>query len=279
MTEIANRTTLITGGAQGIGLGMARAFAKAGARLALIDIDDVALTAARKELSLLTDLRTYALDVRDREGYELVAQEVEVSLGQVTILCNNAGVAPGRTMIRDMSYPTWDWALGINLGGVVNGIQTFVPGMIGGGGGHIVNTASAAGVVVPGPAAGGGSGYLYHTAKYAVVGLSESLRNELAEFSIGVSVLCPGAVATDILDNTLGTRPSNVARPIDEIWRQRRASIARGLHPDAVGQLVVEAVQENRLYIHTDRTVEDFVRARAETIVAAMPQHEVDQKT
>jgi NAD(P)-dependent dehydrogenase (short-subunit alcohol dehydrogenase family) len=197
MDRIEGRTAFITGGARGIGLGIARAFAREGTKLALVDIDEAALNAARTELGVRTSVETFVLDVRDREAYARVADEVEARLGPVSILCNNAGVAASAD-VAHMTYELWDWVMGINLNGVINGIQTLVPRMIEHKiPAHIVNTASGAGLIAE------GSGLQYATSKFAVVGLSEGLRWELERFGIGVSVLCPGPVATSIIPNTL----------------------------------------------------------------------------
>ena len=268
MVDIEGRTAFVTGGAQGIGLGMARALARAGARVALADIDEAALERAVDELSADTAAVGLLLDVRDRDAFGVVADEAERALGPVTLLFNNAGVA-GRAPVHEMSYEMWDWVLGINLGGVVNGTQTFLPRMLQRGPGHIVNTASGAGLGIPVP--GGGAGYLYHASKYAVVGMSESLRGELAPLGIGVSVLCPGPVATNIQDTTPRTRPPGGARPADESVRARKALLAKGADPDVVGEHVVAAICADRLYIHTDRIMERSVRARTEEILSSMP--------
>jgi len=150
VNDIAGRTAFITGGANGIGLGIARAFARAGANLALADVDAAALGAAKAELAKDTPVETFVLDVRDRDAYVRAADETEARLGPVSLLFNNAGVALS-IPAEQMSYETWDFALGVKLDGVVNGIQTFLPRMLARaaqlGGGHIVNTAS--GWVVP----------------------------------------------------------------------------------------------------------------------------------
>jgi len=202
MESLAGRTAFITGGAQGIGLGIARELARNGVSLALADVNRTALDAAVTELSSTTDVLAVELDVRDRDRYAQVADEVEARLGDVSLLFNNAGVAGG-VPIAELGYDDWDWMLGINLHGVVNGIQTFLPRMIErGGDAHIVNTASGAGLVEA------GAGVLYTTSKFAVVGMSESLRSELADRGIGVSVLCPGPVATDIVSNSVSLGPA-----------------------------------------------------------------------
>ena len=268
MTDVAGRTAFITGAANGIGLGIARAFARAGARLALADVDAAALGAAKSELAKETSVETFVLDVRDREGYRRAADAAESRLGPVSLLCNNAGVALA-VPVEQMSYETWDFALGVNLGGVVNGLQTFLPRMLARtkelSGGHVVNTASGAGLVAP------GAGFLYHAAKFAVVGLSESLRFELGGGGIGVSVLCPGPVATRILHHTMRTQPASAPRPAEAMVAAVDAFLGGGVAPDAVGEMVLRGVLDNALYIHTDRIVEAPLQARARALLDALP--------
>ena len=259
-----------TGGARGIGLGIARAFARAGAKLALADIDQASLATAKSELSDLTPVETFILDVRDRSAYARVADETESRLGSVSILCNNAGVAGGRHVTR-LTYEDWDWVIGINLTGVINGVQTFLPRMLKrGGGGHIVNTASGAGLAAT------SAGLLYTTSKFAVVGLSESLRLELEPFKIGVSVLCPGPVNTKIISNSNDTRPSSSATVEEtKMWEsaitQANAFLAAGADPNEVGEMVLAAVKTDRLYIHTDRIMAGLIEARAKALLEALP--------
>jgi NAD(P)-dependent dehydrogenase (short-subunit alcohol dehydrogenase family) len=271
MERIEGKTAFITGGARGIGLGIARAFAREGAKLILVDIDEAALKAARAELSERTSVETFALDVRDREAYARVADEAEARLGPVSILCNNAGVAGGAG-VTHMTYAHWDWVMGINLNGVINGVQTFVPRMIKRKtAAHIVNTASGAGLVA-------GVGLLYNTSKFAVVGLSEALRGELEPFGIGVSVLCPGPVATSILQNTLAFpgRPQIALTP-EEVEMSEKTNklvsdyLSKGVPPDEVGRMVLAGVKANRLYILTDRVIGSFITARTKAILDAMP--------
>jgi NAD(P)-dependent dehydrogenase (short-subunit alcohol dehydrogenase family) len=265
MEEISGRTAFITGGANGIGLGIARAFARAGAQLALADVDGAALDAAKRELSAQAKVETFVLDVRDRAGFARAADEVEARLGPVSLLFNNAGIALA-IPAQQMTYETWDYALGVNLGGVVNGLQTFVPRMLArGAGGHVVNTASGAGLAAP------GSGFLYHTAKFAVVGMSESLRFELAGAGIGVSVLCPGPVATKILHHTLRTQPASAPRLDAQMVQAVDAFLNSGVTPEAVGEMVLRAVRENALYIHTDRIMELPIQARTKALLDALP--------
>jgi NAD(P)-dependent dehydrogenase (short-subunit alcohol dehydrogenase family) len=270
MDRVDGKTAFITGGARGIGLGIARAFARSGAKLALADIDQASLVTAKSELSDLTTVETFKLDVRDRSAYARVADEAESRLGPVSILCNNAGVAGDQHVTR-LTYEYWDWVIGINLHGVINGIQTFLPRMLNrGGGGHIVNTASGAGLAAT------SSGLLYTTSKFAVVGLSESLRIALEPFQIGVSVLCPGPVNTKIISNSRETQPptqvtAEEAKVFETIITQVSAVLAAGVDPDEVGEMVLAAVKANQLYIHTDRVMAGLIEARTRMLLDAMP--------
>lgn len=272
MTNVANRTVLITGGANGIGLGISRALAGAGGRLALVDVDADALKCAEAELGERTEVFTAILDVRDRDAYARTADEIEERLGPVSILVNNAGVAGGAPS-QKLNYQLWDWGMGINLDGVINGIQTFLPRIVARGeGGHIVNTASGAGLV-----AGAGNA-LYCTAKFAVVGMSEALAVELEPLGIGVTLLCPGPVATDIVERTRLSQPK-VTHALSPEQRSKafakqeetKKFLANGVKPNAVGEMVLAALREDRLYVHTDRFAADAIAARGDALLAALP--------
>ena len=272
MTEVRGRTAFITGGGNGIGLGIARSFARAGARLALADVDVVALARAKAELQNLTPIETFRLDVRDRDAFASAAEAAESALGPVSLLFNNAGVVGGASA-ANLTYEMWDWYIGINLTGVINGIQTFLAKMVErGGGGHIVNTSSGAGLV------GTGSGILYTTGKFGVVGLSEALNPELAGDGIGVSVLCPGPVATDIIQRSAAAAPTTGAPVSKETQRAGAGRIAeaieylnQGVGIDDVGEMVLKGVRDNALYIHTDRAVGPLIEARTKALLDAMP--------
>ncbi len=272
MTDIAGRTAFITGAANGIGLGIARALADAGAKLALVDIDTQALERAQAELQTKTAVATEVLDMRDREGFARAAERIERRLGPVSLVVNNAGVAGGAPADK-LTYELWDWGLGINLNGVVSGVQTFLGRMIERGqGGHIVNTSSGAGLV------GGQSGVLYATAKFAVVGMSEVLRHELKPHGIGVSVLCPSAVATGIIARTKALQPSVVKAMQPSQHEAARAQSARmsrwlerGAHPDEVGRMVLRAIEADRLYILTDGYMGPLIQERTRELLDAIP--------
>jgi NAD(P)-dependent dehydrogenase (short-subunit alcohol dehydrogenase family) len=263
MDDLRDKVAFVTGGAQGIGLGIARALQLEGARVVLADVEADTLANTAADLSC----PSFVLDVRDRERWAAVADEVERTVGPIDILCNNAGVGGGAS-VTAMTYELWDWVMDVNVGGVINGIQTVVPRMLQRGSGHIVNTASGAGLVP------GSGGYMYGASKYAVVGLSENLRIDLKKRGIGVSVLCPGPVATDIITRSETGRPDQ--RSLDDEQRAQLQRTAdwlkrKGVPPDAVGHMVVDGIKANALYIHTDRAVEEGVKKRTERILAALP--------
>lgn len=276
MDSLSGRTAFVTGGAQGIGLAIATSLARRGVSVAVADLDESALKQADAELSALTNARSYALDVRDRRRYADVADSVEAELGPVSIVVNNAGILDSVSPSR-MDHTMWDHVMGINAGGVYNGIQAFVPRMIKRSlGGHVVNTASAAGLFVGGgPSLIYKSGFLYHASKYAVVGLSESLRVELAHHGIGVSVLCPGPVATDGVKNSQRFRPANApehsAKIATILETAHNAVHDHGVSPSVVGELVIDAIIRNRPYIITATDMAAPIRARTDALLDAVP--------
>ncbi len=240
--DLAKKVAFVTGGASGIGFGMVRAFLQAGMRVFIADASAANLEDAVRQLrGSRGDYRALQLDVTDREAMARAAQEVERAFGAVHVLCNNAGIGMAPP-VRDAGYADWDRMLGINLGGVVNGIVTFLPRMRAHGeGGHIVNTSSMAGIIpLPDP------GTLYSTSKFAVRGLSESLRLALTDDRIGVSVLCPGLTLTRILDEA---REAMRAAPLDELSAGFVNAQQFAMDPLVVGEAVVAAIRRNELYI------------------------------
>ncbi|TCO59610.1 SDR family oxidoreductase [Actinocrispum wychmicini] len=275
MDSLSGRTAFVTGGANGIGLAIACALASWGVSVAVADLDEPALRRAEAELSTVTRARSYRLDVRDRQRYAEVADTVEAELGPVSIVVNNAGILDSVSPAR-MDHTLWDYVMGVNANGVYNGLQAFVPRMIERGlGGHIVNTASAAGLFVDGQSLLYRSGFLYHASKFAVVGLSESLRVELAHHGIGVSVLCPGPVATDGLDNARRLRPADAperSAKVETILAAAQNMVRdQGVQPSVVGELVVDAIIHNRPYILTAADNAAPIRARMEALLDAVP--------
>jgi NAD(P)-dependent dehydrogenase (short-subunit alcohol dehydrogenase family) len=277
MTDIQGRTAFITGGANGIGLGTARAFARAGAKLVIIDqpSEADALAKAKAELQGITQVETYELDVRDRAGFATVAEAAESALGPVTILINNAGVAPA-CRVKSLTYELWDFYIDNNVRGPINGLQTFLPRMMERGlGGHIVNVSSGAGLV------GAVANAPYVTTRFAVVGLSENLAFsvELKKVGINVSVLCPAKVNTNIMERSYKNMPKNLppgkeylAKWVEEV----SLAAAKDLHDDGldindVGEMVLKGVREDAVYILTDATIGEYLKARHKQIFESLP--------
>jgi NADP-dependent 3-hydroxy acid dehydrogenase YdfG len=267
MQNLDSRVAFITGGARGIGLGIARACATAGVRVAIADRDEGSLSAADAELSELTDVRTYQLDVSDRAAYTRVASDVTSALGEVSLLFNNAGVVDSTSPSR-MSDDLYTWMRSINVDGVHHGLELFLPGMVARRDGHIVNTASEAGV------SASSSGFLYAMTKYAVMGVSETLRIEVGPMGIGVSVLIPGPVATNIVENAQRIRPKDApehSTRVSQILSDSGEWLKHhGRSPDDVGELVLDAVRENRPYVFTRNELAEGLNARTESMIAAM---------
>lgn len=249
MSDIQGRVAFVTGGASGLGLSMARIFLKRGASVMLADRDAEGLERAVAELSSDTNqVASVVCDVADASEIEKAAQATIDHFGKVHIVVNNAGVGlggqPGEIPLQD-----WRWIVDINLMGVVHGVEVFAPLIQSHGeGGHIINTGSMAGHVAP-----GGMGP-YNATKYAVVGYSESLKAELMPHNIGVSVLCPGWVRTNIHTTGFG-RPSGgptlEEAKEDPQFQEMDAVIKGGLDPDKVAEWVADCVEANRLYIFT----------------------------
>lgn len=260
--DLSGKVALVTGGASGIGLGMATVLARAGMKLVLVDIDEAALAAAARELEAGgATVLTARLDVRDRSGWSDLVARVDAELGGVFILCNNAGVS-AFDKLAEMSAANWDWIVGINLDGVFNGVHAVVPGMIArGAGGHVVNTASAGGLgSIPGVPIGS-----YYVTKAGVIALSEKLREEVAEHGIGVSVLCPGLVETRLQQTSQATRPEGTdlrgETPLPDDVPGVISAVEAGEH-------VLRGVLANRTYIYTHADVKPLVQGRFAALLA-----------
>lgn len=240
MRDLSDRVVVVTGAANGIGMEMARAFATRGARLALADVDEDGLLALQEELERMgCEALTRVVDVSVAEEVGAFCDDVYREMGRTDVLCNNAGVALGGDL-ETMNLDDLRWLMGVNLMGVVHGCHFFYPRMVEQGGGHIVNTASAAGLF---PFVGLA---LYSSSKYGVVGLSETLRAEAASRGIGISVICPGVIATDIVQRSRirsgGERktPEDLAAILDRMLK------SRGYTPDRVAAAAVRAVERDR---------------------------------
>jgi NADP-dependent 3-hydroxy acid dehydrogenase YdfG len=238
-------------------------------KVAIADIQQDALDAVAAEFKRTNaEVITLKVDVTDRAAMERAAQRTEQAFDKIHVVCNNAGVAVGGPLDA-MSYKDWDWVMGVNLAGVINGVQTFVNRIKSHGeGGHIVTTASLAGqMAIPGLG-------VYNTTKYAVVGLSETLRADLAVHNIGVSVLCPGVVTTNIF-NSGRNRPEDLKGDTDtaslvltagatdqEQAAQFAQIMASALDPAVVGDMVLAAIQSNDAYIFSHPELKPMVEAR-----------------
>jgi NAD(P)-dependent dehydrogenase (short-subunit alcohol dehydrogenase family) len=257
MDLFKGKTAFVTGGASGIGLALCRAFGQRGMNVAFVDIEAAVCTEAVEALRRDgINVIGMTCDVSNRASLADAATKTFSKFGNVHILCNNAGVSRAGP-IESIASSDWDWVIGVNLKGLVHGLQIFLPHMKAHGEpGHIVNTASINGVVGA-PLAGP-----YSATKFAVVGISEVLAAELADTSIGVSVLCPSWVKTRMLDNGRN-RPAQFGGPIaldldgGNAERNKRyaQALASGLDPADVAELVLDAIEARRLYVftHADR--------------------------
>lgn len=271
MEQLEGRCAFITGGASGIGYAMAKAFAAAGMKVVIADVEEGPLQAAVASLrEHNADVLGIRLDVRDRPAMEAAAQEAQDAFGPVHLLCNNAGVGAGGPL-HETTYGDWDWTLGVNLDGVVNGLQAFLPRMVAHGeGGHVVNTASMAGI------AGFGGMGPYNASKFAVVGLSEALAQDVAEQGIGVSVLCPGFVRTNIFDSARNRPEDLPGRTVDGATEAEREAFQQealkdALQPDDVAEQVLESVRSGRFWIFTHPEYREYVRRKMESMLESFP--------
>jgi NAD(P)-dependent dehydrogenase (short-subunit alcohol dehydrogenase family) len=274
MRELAGKTAFVTGGASGIGFALGQAFAEAGMKVMLADIETDALTAAVRSLEDRgLDVRGVPCDVADPVSVESAAKASYEAFGNVHIVCNNAGVGAG-SGIDNISLDTWRWVLDVNLMGVLHGIRTFLPHIRAHGeGGHIVNTASMAGM-------SSGLGFSpYAASKFAVVNMSEGLAIEVASFGIGVTVLCPGFVRTRISESARNRPerygPAQAPDPTSPAGKlaARLAELGRlGLDAAEVAARVLAAVREGELYVftHSGANWRTDVEKRLATILAAM---------
>ena len=272
MKDLEGKVAFVTGGASGIGLGITRRLVDAGMKAVIADMRQDHIEAALEDFAQRQqgcNVHAIRLDVTDRAAMAAAADETESVFGKLHVAVNNAGVGI-EGPLKEATYEDWDFGMGVNLGGVINGIQTFVPRIRKHGeGGHVVNTASLAGLVVmPSHMA------MYVAAKAAVIALSESIRGELAQDNIGVSVLCPGPIKSNI-HQLAQNRPqqfgaSGAFQQAAERLGQRQVSDV-WMEPDQVGDMVVKAIHNDELYIITHGEWREAVEGRHRAMVEAMP--------
>lgn len=269
MEDFEGKVAVVTGAASGIGRALAEAFAGLGMKLVLADIEGGPLETAAEELrSTGADVFAVTADVSRYQDVERIGEAAVDVFGGLHVACNNAGVGGGG-LTWEVDLDTWDWILGVNLFGVVHGLKAFTPRIIASGGGHIVNTASMAGLTsTPGMSP-------YNVSKHAVVTMSESMYTELSMThpEVGISVLCPGWVRTRINEsdrNRPGGAPEDPqeAGALSSMREMVDALIAEGLNPAVVADMVVRAVREQRFYVLTHPEWQEMVRDRVDRMLS-----------
>lgn len=280
MKDFAGKVAFITGGVSGIGMGLAKVAAEAGMKVAITYRRESSLEPIKAWFAERPNLVLYPvkLEVTDREGWVTAVDEVERALGPIDLLCNNAGVGVIGPM-EQATYDDWDWVMGVNVGGVINGIMTVVPRMIARGkGGHIVNVSSVGGLAALGTAG------IYCASKFAVVGMSEALRGDLAVHGIGVSVYCPGPVKSNI-GEAGSKRPADLAEtgyrpPAGPDAPPIKGSISftdAWMEPEEAGRRILEGVRTNRLYILSHAELKGAIKERHDAIDASWPNEQPNQ--
>ena len=276
MKVLRHKIAVVTGGASGLGRSMALAFAREGMRVAIADVDAAGLERVTGEFHAL-GLKALAIhtDVTSAEDVDALAERVVAELGGVHLVCNNAGVAL-MAPVWETTVADWQWTLGVNLWGVIHGLRAFVPRLLAQDEGHIVNTASVAGLISP-PGSGA-----YSATKHAVVALSETLYHDLREHgsSVGVSVVCPAYVPTGIADSER-SRPRELANPPREqspLLRAKQAMLRKAVQSgkisaDQVAQMVVSAVKANRFYVVTHPRIKTAIEDRMRDILDERTPH------
>jgi NAD(P)-dependent dehydrogenase (short-subunit alcohol dehydrogenase family) len=266
MKDLAGKVAFVTGAASGIGLGISTALAQAGVKVVLCDIEDAMREKAVEELKRKTnaDVSGMKADVSLKNELQKAADETIARHGKVHILVNNAGIADG-SGYGAWTDKAWNWTLGVNLMSVVWGVEIFGPlieKQSAGEGGHIVSTASIAGLV--------GGANPYNATKYGVVSMMEGLRPVLGPRGIGVSVLCPGFIRTNILTSQRNkpesfaeaSRPAPTTQIATDMIKMVAGRVEAGIDPLYVGELVREGIENDWPYIFTDNEFEPAIDAR-----------------
>jgi NAD(P)-dependent dehydrogenase (short-subunit alcohol dehydrogenase family) len=285
MKDLKGKVAFITGGASGIGLGIAKACARHGMKVVIVDKRQKALDEAMayfKEKKL--PVHPIQLDVTDREAYAKAADEAEKVFGKIHVLVNNAGVGSGGP-IQMTTFKDWDYSVSVNLGGVINGVVTILPRILKHGeGGHIVSTSSTNGIAATGVSVP------YCTTKFAVAGMMEALATELQDKGIGASVLIAGPNMTNLGQSSFENRPEHL-RNEGETWppkpppgapnRPRRSPeemMTAFIDPAETGERVVRGIRNNDLFIHTHPEFKEGYIARHDAIIRAIPEEPRNQK-
>lgn len=277
MENVNGKTAFITGGASGMGLGMAKVFANNGMKVVIADIRRHVLDKAMKYFKETKQpVHPIKLDVTDRAAYKQAADEAEKVFGKIHVLVNNAGVgAPGNLGVPPFAtFNDFDFGLGVNIGGVVNGILIILPRIISHGeGGHVVSTASTSGLsVVEGNA-------IYCMSKAAVSALMETLAAELNGTNIGASVYFPGPVATDIARSSSETRPDHLKNENTEDMKAPPGfDDSLFMDPLEVGEYVLRGIKRNDLFILSHPEFRNAIKARSEALMRAIPDEAVNIK-
>jgi NAD(P)-dependent dehydrogenase (short-subunit alcohol dehydrogenase family) len=267
--EFKDKVAVVTGAASGIGRSLAFAFAKLEMKVVISDVNEQALNSVSEELIAGgTDVMSMVVDVSDRAQVAKLADATYERFGSANILCNNAGVGSGG-MMQFLELADWDWVLGVNLFGVVYGIKSFLPRMLASGEPcHIVNTASLAGHL-------SGDTVPYSPSKFAVVAISEALKRECFSTKVGVSVLCPGLVDTQIVKNAESFRSErpDLFQPTTEMIEMSKTMrenfsylLSTGMNPDVIAQKVIIAIKEDILQVITHPEYIPVLEARFESI-------------
>lgn len=267
MDNFKGKTAVVTGSASGIGRGLASALAKKGANVVLADIEGAKARDAAEEVAAQSGAKTLGLacDVSDIASFEALADQAYEAFGRVDLLCNNAGVLTGGP-VQDLKLTDAQWLFSVNVFGVIHGCRVFLPRMIEQGGpAHILNTASETGLAIP-----TGQGHLgvYCATKHAVIGFSDALRHEAAESGIGVSILCPGGVRTNLL-SAARNRPDQFGGTDAALPPGGNVLEQVEMVPDTVAALALAGIARGDFYIVTDIHSRNRAQNRCEEIDAA----------
>ncbi|PIX64613.1 MAG: short-chain dehydrogenase [Sphingomonadales bacterium CG_4_10_14_3_um_filter_58_15] len=268
MQNLRGKTAFVTGGASGIGLGIAKALLGTGMNVVVADIRDDHLAEAKEELGSPDKILAIKLDVTDREDFAKAADTAEERFGKIHILCNNAGVAVvGPTELA--TFADWDWVMNVNVGGAINGVTTMLPRILSHGeGGHIINTCSMSGIVPVGGTT------IYSTGKAALVTMMECMRPELESRGVICSAFCPGAVQSNIAEAGK-TRPDELSETGYAEADKRRQDGGNLLHlfqtKEEVGERVLRGILDDELYILTHSEFLGGVTDRANAMIASVP--------